>query len=357
MHPSELPAEAKAVELPPRRRVGVPLLAAAAGALATFAVTAVVLDRRPAESPRLPSSTAGVVEASLGHGEADVAAIARSARPAVVGVTAWSGAMPRYGSGVVYRADGVIITTAGLVEGATGIDVVLSDGRTSIAEIVGIDPAYDLAVLRAESLEMTPLIFTETPPTAEMGESCVLVGADHAVEGARAAEGRIASRGRVLKTEDTWLIDVLELEDSVNVEGLGGAVFDASGELLGVVTHAGVRGSGGALAVPASVARRSVEQILVAGRAEHPWIGLAASDSPRPRLGAVIHGVDAASPAARAGFLTGDVVVSVAGHPIRGLESLLREIRRLEIGEEVVVTVLRADSNVDLAVTVEAKSA
>ena len=256
-----------------------------------------------------------------------------------------------------------MVTTRHLVDGATGIEVVTSDGRSATAEVVGTDPDYDLALLRAELPGLPALDFSPSLAAAKVGTDCVLVGAGHAsAEDGWAARGVIASRGRVVHLDGTWMIDVLEVDALMAPEGAGGALLDASGALIGLLTTPGHNASddggespSGVLAVPTARAARSIEQILDKGRVDHSWLGLAATDVDAPEDGALVRAVNGAGPAAAGGILAGDIVIGVGTRAVRTMTGLLREVRRHEVGETVVVRVRRGADELDLSVTLEAR--
>lgn len=376
IHPSELPAERAPDAAPPAgtaaHRLSLPVSTGLAGAVIAFGVAALMLGGDRANPGTGPSRAGVLFPSSLGTATGPVAGVTGSAAPAIVGVTAWEGAMPQYGSGVSYppppaaasgdvTPPGLVVTTRHLVDGATGVEVVTADGRSVMAEVIGTDPDYDLALLRVELPGLPALDFSPPLAAATVGADCVLVAAGHAsAEDGWAARGVIASRGRVVHLDGTWMIDVLEIDARMASEGAGGAVLDASGALIGLLTTPGHDGADGAnpsgvLAVPAARAARSIEQILDKGRVDHSWLGLAATDVDAPDDGALVRAVDEAGPAAAGGIVAGDVVIGVGARAVRTMTGLLREVRRHEVGETVVVRVRRGGDELDLTVTLEAR--
>lgn len=359
-HPSELPGDPldSTAGRPPSRRhaVAIPLTAGLAGALAAFGITTLAITPSTSVTAPTPSSTARPVLpaaiAPLGGPAGDISGVAQAAGPAILGVSAWAGPRVRYGSGVAYSADGLVVTVASLVEDATAVEVSDLDGRSAAAVVVGTDPEYDLALLRADLEGLSPLDFPAEPPSVGVGEACLLIGAGHAgQEGGWAERGMLASLGKVVAVEGHWMVDVLEIDARLDPAGVGGALLDEAGLLLGILTDAGERVGSGTLAVPARAARRSAEQLLSRGRVDHPWLGLATADAAQPVRGALVHAVDARGPAAAAGIEAGDVVVHVGGEEVQGMTDLMREVRRREVGEAVVLGLVRGDERLELTVT------
>lgn len=361
IHPSELPPEPVEPTPPTRHRAVVPLTAGLAGALAAFGLTALVFSpgSSPSSGSGAPVATSSSARPLIGGppralltDPTGLAALAESVGPALVAVAAWTGPQVRYGSGIVYREDGLVVTVASLVEGATAVEVSTVDGRPAEAELVGADPDNDIALLRVDRAGLVPLAFAERPPSVRVGEPCALVGAAHdAQEGPWAAHGTVAAVGKVVRVADGWMVDVFEVDARLDTTGVGGALFDRSGTLLAVLTDAGGEAVSGTLAVPATTARRSVEQLLARGRVDHPWLGLATSDTATPVHGALVQVVDAEGPAASAGLLPGDVVVDLGGREVRGMGALLREVRRRQVGEAVVLGVVRGSDRLEVTVT------
>ncbi|MBI2168025.1 MAG: PDZ domain-containing protein [Actinobacteria bacterium] len=357
-HPSELPADPVAPRpaRAPRPWAGVAIGAGLIGALGGFGMTVVLTDNEPSNPDREARATVASTMRTLAPlaGSSDTAAAqAVRASAAVLPVSAWSGSKLRSGSAVVFRSDGVLVTSAAVVGGATTIEVEIADGQVVEAIVTGVDSEYDLALLETEATGLNELEFAAPRASPRPGDSCVLVGAgDDTHHGRWAAAGVIAATGRVVEAGGHWMIDVIEVQGVLEQSAPGGALLAPDGELLGILTSARAgAGSNGVLVVPASQARRSVEQILDSGRARHAWLGLATADATDPVRGALVREVAQSGPAAGAGIQPDDVVVRLGREAVRGMVSLMREVRRHEIGETVNVGIVRDGEELELTVT------
>lgn len=362
-HPSELPADPVHRSRGPSRtrRVAVPITAGLAGAVAALGLTALVggIGGSGAVSDQTPAGAASGLAvrptALAGPGLDDgFASVAGAMAPSVVSVTAWQGSQPRYGSAVVYRSDGVLVTSASVVEGATGIEVD-TDGTSRSARLVGIDSHHDLAVLEVAADTMSPVRF-DPAAAAQVGASCIILGAGDPIhDGPAMARGVIAGAGMVVPAAQGWMVDVIEVDAPAHPSSAGGALLDASGQLLGVVTGT-ERPGGGPLVVPSSTVRRSVDQVLTTGVAEHAWLGVAAADAGPGESGARVRSVAPGSPAARAGLDAGDLVVKLGERGVTGMASLMRAVHAHQPGDNVVVTVIRHREEIEFAITLTSRA-
>lgn len=336
----------------------VPLTAGLAGALAAVGLTTLVWSPSfiPLSNARRGSTTtrADIVPASLETGTAGSSDLDQNAPPAVLRVAAWSGAKVRYGSAVLWRGDGVLVTSASLVADVTAVEVTIPGRPPVEAQLVGSDGDDDLAVLRVDQRDLSSLPGAAGRPGAdpETGEHCFVVGAPSSPDHPPVAVGAVIDElGRVVKFGSGWLIDAIEVAADAETPMTGGALVDPRGHLLGIVTDAATDSSH-LYAVPSGRASQTVEELLTRGQVRHPWLGVAASDAPSgaPAPGAVVHTVADAGPAATAGLRPGDVIVAVAGRPVDGMQALMQAVHRFEPGRDVVVTVVRDGQSIDLTV-------
>ena len=270
------------------------------------------------------------------------------------------------GSGFITRADGIVVTNAHVVAGATRVSVALPDGKTFPARILGRDETNDLAVLKidARNLPVAPLGSSQG---LIIGEWAVAIGNPYGfllgnIEPSVTA-GVISATGRNLvgraEGEGVYL-DMIQTDASINPGNSGGPLINAAGEVIGVNSSI-YSPSGGSVglgfAIPVDRAKRVTEDLLAHGAVRRPWIGvklrLPQSGNPRDALtaGAVIQSVVPGSPAARAGLQPGDVIVSSRGRRQRNPFDWETELLDLRVGEQVPL-VVRRDGR-DRAVTVE----
>ena len=271
------------------------------------------------------------------------------------------------GSGFVVRADGVIITNAHVVAGATRVSVAMRDGTTYGATVVGVDESNDLAVVRikAKDLPIAPLgrssdlivgewsIAIGNPFGFVLGnnEPSVSVGVVSAV--GRNLAGRSESGGAY--------IDMIQTDAAINPGNSGGPLVNASGEVIGVNSSI-YSPSGGSVglgfAIPIDRTKRIVEDLLEHGSVRQPWVGIRLQtpqvDNVRDaaKATAVVARVVPGSPADRAGVKVGDQVVGAGTRPVRNPFDWEARLLDIRVGETLPVTVRRGGRDVRLMVQV-----
>ena len=281
----------------------------------------------------------------------DLAAAVERAARAVVTVHA----RPRLPStGVLWRP-GIVVTAEHTVRVDEEIRVTWSDGRAAPATLVGRDPGTDLAVLR---------IGESDQPSAEIGDSAELkVG--HLVlavgYGPRASWGVVSAVGGAWRTGRGGEVDRLLRVDLVLYPGFsGGPLVDASGKVAGLVTSGLSRQL--ELAVPTATVTRVVDELLATGRVSRGYLGVGLQPVALPEAlgrlapgadarGLIVVGVVADGPAARAGLMLGDVLVALEGTPLHDLGDVQAAIAGRRTGTAVTVSLFRAGTPLDVAVT------
>ncbi len=265
------------------------------------------------------------------------------------------------GSGLVIRPDGYILTNNHVVEHAFRIEVQLQDGRRFPAQVVGTDPATDLAVIRIPANNLPALTFADSS-SVRPGEWAMAIGSPFGLD-YTVTTGVVSSVGRGGLGMNE-IEDYIQTDASINPGNSGGPLVDLDGKVIGINTMIIGRGSGIGFAVSSELARRVTNQILSHGRVRRAWIGVsfqeltpelatAFSLGDRARAGALIADVVQGGPAARAGLRPGDVVVEVDGQPVREGRDLLRAVLRHDVGSHVHLQVMRNGQRVpiDLATT------
>lgn len=342
-HPSELPAAGESA--PARRqRLGAHLALALASAALTAGAVVLALGSNGSGSG---NHSATVSPTALLPAGADGGEIPTP----VLEVVAWDGPKSRYGSALVYGSEGVVVTAAGVVAGASTIAVRAHDAEVT-AEVVGLDRDNDLAVLRVP-VRVGPSAFDSLDDVAE-GEACRVVAMTGHAGGVVVANGMIAGTGLVVPLGRRWLVDAIEFEAPTGSSAAGGALIDDEGKLVGMVTSARSEHGGRPLAVPIGAVRVSVEQILAEGKAEHPWLGVAARNEHGVE-GAVVISVAPDSPAAIGGLEPGDVVTVVGGVPTVDADGLVAAVRALDPGDRVAITVLRGSEQHEVEVRLQGR--
>ena len=255
------------------------------------------------------------------------------------------------GTGVVISADGHIVTANHVVEGADRIEIVLADGRTADAEIVGLDPGTDIAVLRTKASGLAPALFGDSA-ALEAGDWVVAIGAPFGLEQTVTA-GIVSAKGRSdvgLATFESYI----QTDAAINPGNSGGPLANLDGEIVGINAAISSRGGGNdgiGFAVPSAVVRRVVDSLIADGRVARGYLGvavqpldaaLAASLGAGDSGGIVVNEVVAGSPAADAGLEPGDVIVSIGDRRVRTPGELVATIGATAPGDEIGLEVLRA---------------
>jgi len=272
------------------------------------------------------------------------------------------------GSGFITRSDGVIVTNAHVVAGATKVSVAMRDGTTYPAQVLGQpDETNDLAVLKidAKNLPVAPL---GNSTSLAIGEWAIAIGNPYGfVLGnpePSVTVGVISATGRNLvgSVEGGGVyVDMIQTDASINPGNSGGPLVDSDGEVIGVNSSI-YTPSGGSVglgfAFPINRAKRVVEDLVAHGKVRRPWIG-AQIDIPRTRnprdligAGVVVRSVAPGSPAARAGVQPGDRLLQSRGRTLRNVYDWEAEQLDLRVGETIPVIVRRGGRDLSLSVEV-----
>jgi serine protease DegQ len=270
------------------------------------------------------------------------------------------------GSGVIVSAQGVVLTNNHVIEGADEIEVALNDGRRTFARVVGSDPETDLAVLRIDLPELTPITLARLEAT-RVGDSVLAIGNPFGV-GQTVTSGIVSALGRSHLGINTFE-NFIQTDAAINPGNSGGALVDAQGHLLGINTAIFSR-DGGSLgigfAIPVSTAKNVMEQILANGKVVRGYIGVDPRDVGEDFVakfklpntdGVLIDGVLANQPAARAGIRRGDVLVAIDNLPIKDTVGLLNNVASLPPGKETTVRLYREGKLIELPITVGTRPA
>ena len=252
------------------------------------------------------------------------------------------------GSGVVYRADGHILTNNHVVGNARRIEVRLHDGRTFPARIVGTDPATDLAVIKIDATGLPAARFASRS-RIRVGEWAVAIGSPYGLDyTVTAGVVSAVGRGGVGMNE---IEDYVQTDASINPGNSGGPLVNLRGEVIGINTMIVGRGTGIGFAVVSELADQVATQIIDSGRVRRAYLGVSFQEL-TPALaqqmglrdgtrGALIAGVEPGGPADRAGLRAGDVVVRVDGRALGDSQELFRRVIATPVGERMQLSALR----------------
>jgi serine protease DegQ len=267
------------------------------------------------------------------------------------------------GSGVIVSANGYILTNQHVVEAADEIQVALANGLTKTlpARVVGSDPETDLAVLKIDADNLPAITFAEAD-SLKVGDWVLAVGNPFGV-GQTVTAGIVSALGRTHLGINTFE-NFIQTDAAINPGNSGGALVDAAGNLVGVnsAIYSRTGGSQGiGFAIPVSIARQVMEQIVKSGSVTRGWIGievqdltpdLAESFNLKSAQGALIAGVLKGGPADAGGIRPGDILMAVNGHAVTDSSSLLNLIAALKPGDVTQLTVARKQQSLALKIRV-----
>ena len=265
------------------------------------------------------------------------------------------------GSGVIVSADGYVLTNHHVVEGADDIQLVLNDGRQVTAKIRGTDPDSDLAVLKTDAGAL-PAITFGTTEALQVGDVVLAIGNPFGF-GNTVTLGIVSALGRnhlgINRFED-----FIQTDAAINPGNSGGALVDAAGNLVGINSTIYSQ-SGGSMgigfAIPVSLARSVLDQIVRDGEVTRGWLGIEPQSLTRDLVeglalgrvdGVMIRGLQENGPAQKAGVHLRDVIVEIGGRPTPDVPQLLARIAELPPGSSARVKVWREGKLVDVDVTV-----
>jgi S1-C subfamily serine protease len=329
---------------------------------------AVATAPEPRAAPAQPAADADLLDAY----SAAVVNAAQRVSPAVVNIEVRLKAAPgRHpgrpggpggsGSGFIFTPDGFILTNSHVVHGADEISVTLSDGRNFEAKLVGDDPDTDLAVLDIDAHGLPCVRFGDSS-NIQVGQLVVAIGNPYGFQYTVTA-GVVSNLARSFRSRTGRLIDnIIQTDAALNPGNSGGPLVNARGEVIGVNTAIISGAQGICFAIPGATAQFVASRLIRDGKIRRSSIGVAGQDVPLHRrvvrfyklaeeTGVMVVGVEAGSPAARAGLLEGDVIVEADGNPVRHIDDLHKLMTEDRVGVPVRFTVIRRTEKVDVVVT------
>jgi len=265
------------------------------------------------------------------------------------------------GSAVIITPDGFALTSAHVVQGASGGTASFADGRDFAFHVVGSDPLSDLAVVRVAASDLAPAELGDAD-RLRVGQLVVAIGNPLGFAGSVTA-GVVSALGRSLPTRagsaSRIVENVIQTDAALNPGNSGGALADSRGRVVGINTA--VAGVGLGLAVPINrTTGRILTTLMREGRFRRAYLGIAGGRRPLPprlvqtlgrRAGVEVVEVVDGSPAAGAGLRRGDVIVELGGEPVEGVGDLQRLMAAELIGRSVAIRVLRGGETISVAAT------
>ena len=263
------------------------------------------------------------------------------------------------GSGFVWASDGIIVTNNHVVEGASRIRVAFSDGRELDANVIGVDPDSDLAVLRVDE-ENLPAALIGTSEDLLIGEPVIAVGNPFGLSGS-VTTGVVSATGRSVPSEERGrtFTDFIQTDASINPGNSGGPLLNIEGRVIGINVAIYAQAQGIGFAIPVDRARKIIEDLRRFGEVQLSWVGVAtATVTPEEALrldlgaqrGAMVMRLFADSPAAAAGLRPGDVITAVNGRPIDSREAFNTHLATAAASRPMRLTVMRGDRSMEIGV-------
>ncbi|MEN8797692.1 MAG: trypsin-like peptidase domain-containing protein, partial [Flavobacteriaceae bacterium] len=264
------------------------------------------------------------------------------------------------GSGVIITPDGYIVTNNHVIAKATELKVTLNDNKSYDAELIGTDPATDIALIKIDTEESLPYLAFGDSDNTKIGEWVLAVGNPFNLTSTVTA-GIVSAKARDLGRRQSFI----QTDAAVNPGNSGGALVNTNGDLIGINTAiTSQTGSyiGYSFAVPSNIAKKVVEDIMEYGNVQSGILGIttipvntqyAAEKGVDDIDGVYIDGVEEDSGAYEAGLLSGDVIVRIDEIKVRRFADLTGYISAKRPGDEVLVTVSRDKDLVELAVVLK----
>ena len=265
------------------------------------------------------------------------------------------------GSGVIVNSDGLILTNQHVIEAADEIEVALEDGRSVRARIVGSDPDTDLAVLKIDVKNLPSITFAD-PKKNKVGDVVLAIGNPFGV-GQTVTQGIISALGRNHLGISTFE-SFIQTDASINPGNSGGALIDAEGNLVGINSAIYSRNGGSmgiGFAIPVSIAKQVMEQIVRQGSVTRGWLGIEAQDLTleladsfqlRTTHGALIAGIVKGSPAERAELKVGDVLIEINSMKVIDGTSMIGIISELNPNKQAILKIARNHKEIEIPVMI-----
>lgn len=292
----------------------------------------------------------------------------------------------RLGSGFVYDREGRIITNNHVVENAKDITITFVDGNTYSVKVVGSDKFNDIAVLQItddfSDESLAPLLLGDSSQL-EVGQQVIAIGNPYGLSDTMTS-GIISQKGRLLPNQESGfsISNVIQTDAAINPGNSGGPLLNMEGEVIGINTAIqSMTGefSGIGFAVPSNTVKKVVPELIKNGKYVHPWLGIAGTNMtpdiskslgvPKNYKGIFVSKVIKDGPAEKAGILeatfnasgevkSGDIIISVDGKNVRGMDDLILYIsENKKVGDKVQITINRDSKMIDVDVTLQERPA
>jgi len=273
------------------------------------------------------------------------------------------------GSGFILTEDGYVVTNYHVVDGAVSVDVVLHDGTSLPAALVGQDSTNDLAVLKVEASGLEAVTLGSSDDLI-VGDQVVAIGNPLGELTATLTVGYVSAKERTVTTDGT-VLNMIQTDAAINSGNSGGPLFNMKGQVVGITTakYSGASASGASIegigfAIPMSDVLESIQELIDYGYIKSAYLGVLVKNMDPSvaniyslPVGAYVSGVESGYCAQRAGIREKDIIIAVGDETIENINDLTRALRKYEPGDEAVIVVYRAGQELEIQVVLDERPA
>ena len=270
------------------------------------------------------------------------------------------------GSGFIISPDGYVVSNYHVVEGATSLTVITSDGEEHTAELIGYDDTNDISLMKIEG-ENLPYVTIGSSDELVVGDMVAAIGNPLGELTSTLTVGYVSAKDRLVNT-DGVAINMLQTDAAINSGTSGGPLFNMYGEVVGITTakysgtsNSGVSIEGIGFAIPMDDVAGMLEDIQVYGYVTGAYLGVMVRDVEASvqayglPAGAYVEEVTPGYAAERAGLKAQDIIINLGGYEVTSLNTLTRALRKFEAGQTTTITVYRAGQQINLTITLDEK--
>lgn len=262
------------------------------------------------------------------------------------------------GSGFIITSDGYILTNYHVIENANAITVSLYDGTTYDAELIGYGESNDIAVLKVEAEELTPVVLGDSD-NLNVGDDVIAIGNPLGELTFSLTTGVVSALEREITLSNNVTMELIQTDCAINSGNSGGALFNLYGEVIGI-TNAKYSSAGTEVtidnigfAIPLNHVRSIVTSIIEKGYVSKPYIGVSIANSNSNIKGAYVLSVTENSPAQKAGLQAGDIITAINDTAISDANELTKMVACSSVGDNLKLMIYRQDDTLEVIVTVD----
>jgi serine protease Do len=264
------------------------------------------------------------------------------------------------GSGFILSEDGYIVTNYHVVEGASKLTVILSDGTEYTAKLIGYEDRNDVALLKVDATGL-PAVKIGSSNDLIVGDQVVAIGNPLGQLTNTLTVGYISAKDRNVTTDGS-IINMLQTDAAINPGNSGGPLFNMKGEVIGITTakYSGITSSGASIegigfAVPTDDVMGMLGELMEYGFISAPYIGIII-DQRADGIGVYISSIEKGTPAATAGLRAGDILVGLGEYEVKSVSDLDKVLRNFKAGDTTSIYVYRNRQVLELTITLAEKN-